>query len=382
MKRNVFTCAFCLTHEFPVNMKKLVLIVVFILLASVGFGVVAGGEVPQLWFENVIPVRNASGYGFRFKAGASMTLVLKGAGSLTFRARGSYDGFFFNCYGANTYIRNSDNFNGHTYMFTDSGSRTVCWNTYSGDGSWVGGYWGEIMELEWNGVAIRHNGNNFNCVDILSSSVRENDPTILDVVYKVTSKKQTVKVRVLAFEDGERSFAKAVRPETFVPDTNGIATVNSVGDNVTPNMEHTISWRVSSDWQTKLAKVRFEVLSCEDELLPLEFMTIPASDQYGKMKISCNEIMGGQLIDSLYWLYAEKDSDLTLSAGMLKANGTAVAQDAGFDNDTQREAAASFIFGKMGYQRMTGAILNYANQETRLGLSPSGSRQYAYKMVP
>ena len=41
---------------------------------------------------------------------------------------------------------------------------------------------------------------------IVSSQVRENDPTVLDVVYRVTSDQPTVKVRALAFENGERSF--------------------------------------------------------------------------------------------------------------------------------------------------------------------------------
>ena len=49
-------------------------------------------------------------------------------------------------------------------------------------------------------------------VTIVSSSIRANDPTIMDVVYKVTSSKPTVKGRALAFENGERSFAKVVRP--------------------------------------------------------------------------------------------------------------------------------------------------------------------------
>ena len=35
----------------------------------------------------------------------------------------------------------------------------------------------------------------------------------------------------------------------------------------------------------------------------------------------------------------------------------------------------------MGYSLLTGAPLTYANQETRLGLSPSGARQYGYKIV-
>ncbi len=115
--------------------------------------------------------------------------------------------------------------------------------------------------------------------------------------------------------------------------------------------------------------------------MPLELMTIPASDQYGKMKISWNALSDAQLFDALMWLTASKDSALTYSSGVLRANGTIVAQNGGFANNSQREAVTAFIFGKMGYSRLTGARLTYANGETRLGLSPSGSRQYAYKFV-
>jgi hypothetical protein len=214
-------------------------------------------------------------------------------------------------------------------------------------------------------------------VEVISSKIRENDPTILDVVYKVKSNKSKVKVRVLAFEDGERSIAKLVRPVTFVDGTD----VN-VGDDILPNVEHTVSWRVSSDWTTKLAKVKFEVLAMEGALVPLELMTIPASDQYGKMKISWNALWDNQLFEALLWLVASSDTSLSFSSGILSANGTNIAQNTGFANNTQREFAATYIFGKMGYQRLTGAHLNYANQETRLGLTPNGSRQYVYKIVP
>lgn len=221
--------------------------------------------------------------------------------------------------------------------------------------------------------------------EVLSSSIREDDPTVMDVVYKVTSSKPTVKVRVLAFEDGERSFAKVVRPETFIDET----AVN-VGDAVAPNVEHKISWKVSSDWQTKLAKVKFEVLASEGELLPLETMTIPASDQYGKMKITWNAISESQVFDALLWLYADKDPSLTLSNGVLKNGATELARNGGLSNGTytwdsgyfdDRVNAARYVLQKMGYSLLTGAPLTYANQETRLGLSPSGARQYGYKIV-
>ncbi len=219
---------------------------------------------------------------------------------------------------------------------------------------------------------------NLSHVEIISSTIRENDPTVIDVVYKVVSSKPTVKIRVLAFEDGERSFSKVVRPETFV---DGSAPMN--WDVVEANVEHSLSWKVSNDWATRLAKVKFEILACEGDLLPLELRTIPASNQYGKMTISWNAITETQVFDALLWLYADKDSGLSLTRGVLWGDGMALADGAKLESRyvDNKKNAVTYIYSKMGYQLLTGAPLSYANSETRLGLSPSGVRQYAYKLV-
>ena len=216
--------------------------------------------------------------------------------------------------------------------------------------------------------------------EIISSAIRVNDSTVMDVVYKITSSKPTVKVRALAFEDGERSFVKVVRPEMFIE-----GTAANIGDNIEANVEHTLSWKVSADWATRLAKVKFEVLASEGELLPLELRTIPASDTYGKLEFSWTAITGSQVLDALMWLYADKDAGLTLSDGLLKGNGVDLVNGSdmggpGHSYDYQG-AAISYIYSKMGYNLLSGTELDYVNSETRLGLSPSGERQYAYKIV-
>lgn len=253
---------------------------------------------------------------------------------------------------------------------------------------WEGVNPGPIPDITIKDMAGRTFNYNYD-VEILSSRVRSDDPTVLDVVYVVHSDKPTVRVRILAFEDGERSFSKVVRPETLIEGTE-----DSVGDDIAPNVEHKISWRVSSDWTVKLAKVKVEVMSCLGELLPLETMTIPASDQYGKMKISWNAISYCQVFDALLWLYADKDPGLPLSDGVLMHDGNWIAGDIPnlshdlqphlsyeFQEIAQGVAGMTYILSKMGYTLLTGAPLTYANQETRLGLSPSGARQYGYKIV-
>lgn len=226
-------------------------------------------------------------------------------------------------------------------------------------------------------------------VTIVSAAVRENDPTVLDVVYKVTSTKPTVKVRALAFEDGIRSFANVTRPETFID-----GTAANIGDAVAANVEHTLSWKVSSDFHTDLAKMKFEVLAVEDGILPLELTTIPANGTNRAMELSWNLLTEAQVFDALLWLYADGDSGLTLADGVLKnvntklVEGTSVVQRSEWRNwDGTGNYykyfvdALPYIFTKMGFTQLTGDALTYANAMTRFGLAPDGFRQYAYRWI-
>ena len=214
---------------------------------------------------------------------------------------------------------------------------------------------------------------------ILSAKMRESDPTIMDVVYKVTSTKPTVKVRALAFQDGERSFAKVVRPETFVEDENGNPTAGNIGDGITANEEHTLSWKVSVDWNTTLAKVKFEVLAVEDEILPLELVTLPKTETQPKMVFSWNYVVPSRAFDALLWLYADKDLGLTLTDGVLK-NGTVRLADGASCDKTSYDALV-YIYGKMGYELLQGERLNYVRERSRLDLPGISERQYAVKVI-
>ena len=251
-----------------------------------------------------------------------------------------------------------------------------------------GAAWLEILNNinKFNG----YNQTNKPEVEYVSVAVRESDPTILDVTYRVKSAKPTVKVRALAFKDGVRSFANVVRPETFIEGTE----VN-VGDAISANAEHKLTWRVSSDWQIDLAKVKFEVLAVEEDLLPLELVTIPANGTNRAMEISWSAITEAQVFDALLWLYADKTAGLTLVEGVLKdgdnivAYGTTASTISGrsWQNINGTTAyyyftmAPAYVFSKMGFSTLSGDTLTYANAMTRLGLSPDGVRQYAYRWI-
>lgn len=230
----------------------------------------------------------------------------------------------------------------------------------------------------------------------VSAQMRKSDPTVMDVDYIVYTDPETtptVNVRCLAFEDGERGFATVVRPETFIEGTDA-----NLGDGIAANVPHRLSWKVSSDWATDLAKVSFEVMAMKpgDLLLPdMHFVTIPAAEGHPKTIVSVNDlnkckyeilhgrpdaiylrwwegtgwmgvpaavgIMGHEpLLCALFWLYANKETELMLNNGTLLAKGKELVRHAAF---LQYESigwkssgnALEYVFSKMGYRLLSNA---------------------------
>ena len=210
-------------------------------------------------------------------------------------------------------------------------------------------------------------------VEIISASMRPSDPTILDVTYRVNCVDNTVNVRVLAFEDGVRSFAKVIRPETFVD-----GTAANVADGVQANVEHTISWRVSADWNTDLAKMKFEVLAMRETYIPMELITIPAVEGHDAMTISWSTVSPSQVLNAMYWLYAANDAGLVLENGTLKDSSSNVVYVNGSALQNSGDVL-KYIYAKMGYSELSGNDLDYARSATRLPLVVDVSRPFAKK---
>jgi hypothetical protein len=170
-----------------------------------------------------------------------------------------------------------------------------------------------------------------------------------------------------------------VRPETFVEDENGNPTAGNIGDGITANEEHTLSWKVSADWDTTLAKVKFEVLAVEDEILPLELVTLTKTETQPKMVFSWNYVIPSRAFDALLWLYADKDLGLTLTDGVLKNGAVRLADGASCDKTSYD--ALVYIYGKMGYELLQGERLDYVRERSRLDLPGISERQYAVKVI-
>ena len=178
--------------------------------------------------------------------------------------------------------------------------------------------------------------------EIVSAQMRETDPTVMDVKYRVYSGTDKVNVRALAFENGVRSFANVVRPTTFLEGS-------VIGDNVPANTVNSFAWKVSADWKVDLAQVSVEVLAQDvgAGLVPLDFVTIPAHGSYGAVTCSKNVVSDAQYLDALYWLYADGDADLSLKDGWLRdAAGRILVKETALQTVVGIE---NLVYGKMGY---------------------------------
>ena len=205
-------------------------------------------------------------------------------------------------------------------------------------------------------------------------------PKMMRVSYLIYSdKRDKAKVYALAFEDGERSFAKVVPVKTAATDSPE-AVPN--GHEVTTNAEHTFVWNVPADWDTDLSKVMVEILVQEGELLPLELITIPGDATIPDMTITCNALPQNELFNALLWCYASGDTSLTNTNGVLKVKGTQIANGSSLSSTgAQATALLNYLYGKMGYKVLSGDDLSYAEEMTEIEFSSSGLTQVAVKLA-
>ncbi len=218
-------------------------------------------------------------------------------------------------------------------------------------------------------------------VSLISAKMRETDPTIMDVQYRVLSTSDKVNVRALAFQDGVRSFANVVRPTTFLEGSQ-------IGDGVPANTVNSFAWRVSDDWKVDLAKVSIEILAQDVEagLISLDFVTIPAHGGYEDISCSTNIVTDAEFLDALYWLYANGDSELTLKDGWLRDSKEEILVKG--DTLQGNGFVAEFIYNKMGLHavgtngKWPYAVLAAIERARRVSMPYSGNHRYAIKGSP
>lgn len=206
----------------------------------------------------------------------------------------------------------------------------------------------------------------------ISSATMRPGTTLMDVVYRVIDPDDaTVKVRALAFIDGARSFAKVIRPVTFVE-----GTVANLGNAITTNVDHTLTWDVAADWNIDVGQVKFEILALDGRgLLQFDWITIPAAGSQPALTISKDTPATAKVLDSLFWLYADNDPGLTLASGVLSGNANNGVFDglALANGSTPQPYGTAFVCKRMNLDPATTLDVNYAQTTARANLLNTSS---------
>jgi hypothetical protein len=204
-------------------------------------------------------------------------------------------------------------------------------------------------------------------IPVVVSAAMRPGTTLMDVVYRVNDRDDaTVKTRALAFVDGVRSFANVLRPVTFVE-----GTAAKLGDAITSNTNHTLTWDVGADWNIGLGQVKFEIL-CRDArgLLAFDWITLPAAAGKPALTISKDTPSDASVLNALFWQYADGDSWLNLSNGVLTGNaGSGVFADGVLANGSVLQGySAAYLFKRMNLDPADSMDMGYAANTARAGL--------------
>ena len=233
-----------------------------------------------------------------------------------------------------------------------------------------------------------------NCTVAVLSKMRENVPTIMDVKVTPVSTKAEVKIRPVAFRNGINSFGNVVKVKTFVDGTGSV-----VQNPVKANQENVFSWNVAADLTDKVAKLKMDVMCVEDDVIPLELVSIPASSGHVAMTISRNVISPARIRDGLMWLLAAPSGDIRFDVTRFKDSvgdyyvntvllkgetvilGDRVSWPEDFELDFEsvrnglkdlnvcsRPNVERFVLEELGYTILEGDDLEYARKMTGLKL--------------
>lgn len=203
---------------------------------------------------------------------------------------------------------------------------------------------------------------------IIQSATMRPGTTLMDVVYRVNDPDDaTVKTRALCFVDGVRSFAKVIKPVTFVENTE-----TKLGDAVPTNVDHTLTWDAGADWNIDLGQIKFEVLAMDGRgLLPLDWINIPAAGGNPELTVSKNSPTQAEVLNALFWRYASGDTGLSLSNGILSGNASSGVFNGVplVEGSTAQGPSTPFIFKRMNLDIDDGVLATIA----RAGLTtPQG----------
>ena len=165
-----------------------------------------------------------------------------------------------------------------------------------------------------------------------------------------------------------------MRTETFVKDQDGNETSINIGDGIAANVPHNLSWKVSADWKTDLAKVKFEVLTSDAAQLPMKLANIEARGNSPSLTVAYGTQTDNDIFNAMLWHYADGADDLVNTDGYVDTtNGIRLVDRTTIPN---RLVTLRYVYDKMGFDALIGGnLLSYARRATRKDLQYNSSKQ-------
>ena len=142
-------------------------------------------------------------------------------------------------------------------------------------------------------------------------------------------------------------------------------------------MQLNVSWHIGDDIKDDLASLTIVMLTPDSASLGLNTRIIPAINGNPEITVSTKTLSDDSAFKALLWHFAGNDNDLVLEGVDLRLrNGVAICHR---NKIVNKMTCAEYLFSKIGMAGVTGPLLQYTKEATRLPLEFSTRAQYAIR---
>jgi hypothetical protein len=197
-------------------------------------------------------------------------------------------------------------------------------------------------------------------IEIISTQETIPFSSVVEATYRLNGEWLDVEMESLAFLGGEQSWANVLPMETLLETDIG----------------H-ISWKASADLAVEHARIAVSIFGKCHDLLPFEFKEVSYGDG-SHIVFSTNTVREEDVLNALYWLYASRDSSMSLSNGVLTIDGIPVAEN---NYLTNFEEAFRFVVSRMNgsFSVLGKEQLDIINANSKETIDIGGHNFYVYK---
>ena len=208
---------------------------------------------------------------------------------------------------------------------------------------------------------------------VIPQSKQRIGTTLVDIDYKVLDgDSSTVQVAMLAFKDGNNDLGQIVKMTAIVENT-----LTNLGFGIKPNQTHRVTWDAAIDWNVGFGNIQFEILAKDERgLLPIHFITVPASGANPALTLSHQPVTDVDLLSLWYWLIATSDSAISFVNGQVKGVGGAFDGQVLATGSSTTTAGRNFLFQRLNLRIPTSAEITRA-QSGRYGFGSVSANSVA-----